>query len=284
MNKCIYFIFGIFLLASMVSAQIPNAGFENWTGDEPDEWLTNNSLVAGLITKTTDAHSGNAAVQGTVQHFMTIPFTPMLTSATLGFPVSSKPGALHGFYKLNSVGGDSLFVGILMSSGHVAIGAGIFVSGTTTGTYQEFVANINYTPSTTPDTGWITILLTNTDSVHTGSSFIVDDLSLTSANGVGNDGSPDHYIYALSQNYPNPFNPQTKIAYQLEEPSHVTIVLFDVLGKQVATVVDQNQTIGDHEVFFDGSNLPSGMYFYRMTAVPSSGSVITKIRKLIIMK
>ncbi len=284
MKKYFYFIFGIFLLISITNAQIPNAGFENWTGDEPDDWLTNNSIIAGLITKTTDSHSGTAAVKGSVQHFMTIPFPPMLVSSESGFPVSSKPGALHGYYKLNSVGGDSIFVGILMTANHVAIGAGSFVTGTTTGTYQEFVANIEYTPATTPDTAWITILLSNTDSVHTGSTFQIDDLSFTSADDISEEGSPDRYTYALAQNYPNPFNPQTRIEYQLAEPARVTVGIFDVLGKQVATIIDQYQQTGDHEVFFDGSNLSSGVYYYRMTAVPSSGSVITKSRKLIIMK
>ncbi len=70
----------------------------------------------------------------------------------------------------------------------------------------------------------------------------------------------------LEQNYPNPFNPTTVISYYLPENSDVTLEVFNMLGKRVATLVSEQQQAGRHEVIFDGSELTSGNYIYRIRA------------------
>jgi PKD repeat protein len=72
--------------------------------------------------------------------------------------------------------------------------------------------------------------------------------------------------YALQPNYPNPFRGQTTVSYAIPTPSQVSITVFDALGRRVAVLVDGFQQIGRHEVVFDGSGLPNGMYFCRMRA------------------
>jgi hypothetical protein len=83
----------------------------------------------------------------------------------------------------------------------------------------------------------------------------------------------------LHQNYPNPFNPSTTIRFQLPRASHVTLTVYDVLGREVSVLVNEGKDAGVHEVKFDGSNLASGVYFNRLQA-----GEFVQIRKLVLLR
>ncbi len=85
--------------------------------------------------------------------------------------------------------------------------------------------------------------------------------------------------FALQQNYPNPFNPATTISYRLSAFGRVSLKVYDVLGREVTTLVDAVEKPGTHEVRFDASRFASGMYFYRLTAGGHS-----EVRKLLLLK
>ena len=70
--------------------------------------------------------------------------------------------------------------------------------------------------------------------------------------------------YALDQNYPNPFNPTTTIRFDVPEASKVTLIVFDMLGRRVAILVDGVVSAGAHTASFDARSLPSGSYIYRL--------------------
>lgn len=72
--------------------------------------------------------------------------------------------------------------------------------------------------------------------------------------------------FSLSQNYPNPFNPSTTIKFEVPKSAFVSIIVYDLLGREVKRLVNENRNAGTYEVNFDGSNLTSGIYFYKMTA------------------
>jgi hypothetical protein len=72
--------------------------------------------------------------------------------------------------------------------------------------------------------------------------------------------------FSLEQNYPNPFNPKTSISYQLSAVRPVTLKVYDLLGREVAILVNEVQRPGAYTVQFDGSNLASGVYYYRLVA------------------
>ncbi|HWP83283.1 MAG TPA: T9SS type A sorting domain-containing protein [Bacteroidota bacterium] len=85
--------------------------------------------------------------------------------------------------------------------------------------------------------------------------------------GTGNDEitlMPD--TYSLSQNYPNPFNPTTTIRFELPKSNYVMLKVFDLLGRHVATLINQPMDVGSHEITFDASRLASGVYFYTLEA------------------
>jgi len=91
----------------------------------------------------------------------------------------------------------------------------------------------------------------------------------------------------LFQNYPNPFNPSTKISWQSPIGSWQTIKVYDVLGNEVATLVDEYRFAGTYEVEFNASTLPSGVYFYQLRiGNPSAGSgqSFVETKKMILMK
>ncbi len=85
--------------------------------------------------------------------------------------------------------------------------------------------------------------------------------------------------YSLFQNYPNPFNPSTTIKYALPKAGNVVLKVYDVLGKEVASLVNNHQESGRYSVSFDGSNLASGMYFYKLTS-----DSFTEIKKMMLVK
>ena len=72
--------------------------------------------------------------------------------------------------------------------------------------------------------------------------------------------------FSLSQNYPNPFNPSTKIKYSIPQSSHVIIKVFDVLGNEIESLVNEEKPVGTYEVTWYAENLPSGVYFYQLKA------------------
>ncbi len=90
--------------------------------------------------------------------------------------------------------------------------------------------------------------------------------------------------YDLSQNYPNPFNPSTVVNYQLPEQGHVNIKVYDMLGRKVATLVDEMKETGRYSVNFDGSRLSSGVYFIRMNIQPQEGAAIVQVKKMLLTK
>jgi len=85
--------------------------------------------------------------------------------------------------------------------------------------------------------------------------------------------------FLLFQNYPNPFNPSTTINYQLHTNSYVTLKVYDILGREVVTIVNEKENTGSYSVKFDGSQFASGVYFYRLTA----GSFVS-VKKLTLLK
>jgi len=102
------------------------------------------------------------------------------------------------------------------------------------------------------------------------------------------------YSFFLSQNYPNPFNPSTKIKYsipsvilrQAQSDILVTLKVYDVLGNEIATLINEAKTAGEYEIQFDGTGFPSGIYFYQLRATPSGGQAgsYVETKKMVLLR
>jgi len=146
------------------------------------------------------------------------------------------------------------------------------IATTTNTTYTDYEVTINNSTSNTEY--WYEVRRANyTNKVNVLSYPI-------SKSAVRNDIDEDIPKFTtLRMNFPNPFNPITTIKYDLSEDVHVTIKIYDILGREVMTLVDGFQEAGYKSVTLDASTLPSGVYFYRMTA-----GRYTDIKKMILLK
>lgn len=113
--------------------------------------------------------------------------------------------------------------------------------------------------------------ITNHES-HSGGSDKVESIQLNEVNEIPTE-------YSLSQNYPNPFNPTTKINYELPITNYVKVLIYDLTGREIVTMVNELQSAGKYNVKFDGSNFASGVYFYKIT----SGD-FSKVMRMVLIK
>jgi len=148
---------------------------------------------------------------------------------------------------------------------------GIFVSTNKGGTWQEFNSGLPYL-------GTFALAIVDT-TIFAG---IWGHSAWKTSNIVTDVPDPGNIIptdYVLSQNFPNPFNPTTKIEYKIPELSFVILKIYDVLGKEVGTLVNEEKSIGKYNVEFNATNLPSGIYFYRLQA----GSFV-ETKKMVLLR
>lgn len=284
-KKLLLLLFVTCLFSGLTFGQIPNPGFENWTAGNPDGWVANNvPPLYSTITQTTSAHSGSYAVQGTVVLYNGSPQIPLLLSGADagGFPYTDHPGSFHGFYKLTSIGGDYVVGYVIMIKNGQEIGAGAFEMVQPTTSYTEFATDISWFVADNPDSAAIGLIVTNNDTVHIGTTFYLDDLSFSNSTDVqGMDNSP--FKFDLAQNYPNPFNPSTTINYSIPKQSFVSLKVYNLLGQEVATLVNEEKSAGNYKVNFStsliGSNFASGVYVYRLTA-----GELVQTKKMMLLK
>ena len=278
----ITFNLSLVLINFALSQQISNCGLERWqsfTGYEvPDSFLTIDQVIfAGqpLVTKTTDAHSGQyAAIVQTgyvsVSGFLSYGRFEKIgqTNYFYGWPFTARPDTLRFWYKFIPAGNDTGLAAIVLSKwngNHVVIGLGLMPVFNNIASYTMAEIPIEYYSSETPDTIMISFVSSFNSNPTAGTMLFIDDISLDYPTGVKEITSNTPETFLLTA-YPNPFNPSTTIRYQIPEMSFVTIKVYDVLGNEIATIVNEEKTIGSYEVEFDASELTSGIYFYQLKA------------------
>jgi hypothetical protein len=276
MNK-IASIFFLCLIVQSAFAQIPNAGFENWTGGNPDSWYADNVVVT-TVTQSSTVHSGSSAARGEVLSFFTSIMPPTIQTGILarGFAYSQRPVSITGYFQFfpAASSGDRFYVDAVLYKGGVdgtSVAVGAVAISAAASSYTQFSATFNYLTSDTPDTCVIQISIVGPGTgaqatPHVGSYYLLDDLAFSGSSGVENHNPMVPVETILMQNYPNPFNPSTSIQYSLVHASQVKLRVFNILGKEMATLVNEYKSAGQYVAKFDAGALASGVYFYRLDA------------------
>ena len=259
----------ITLIQNSASSQIPNAGFENWTNGEPDNWFSDNIMGVGTpVTQSSESHSGSSAIKLEVVSTIIGDFSGYIWSgagAYGGFPVTQAYGSLTGYYQFNKIGTAAVYIAIYTQKNGTFIGGGGIEIDNGTSGYSQFVVPIYQ--SDVPDTAsiWIAVEDSSGQGGTAGAYVLIDDLAMGGAVDV-NDKIQAVQTFSLKQNYPNPFNPSTKIDFSITEQSYVELTVYDLLGREIGKLVSDNYPAGNYSVDFSPGNLPSGIYIAKMSA------------------
>ncbi len=268
----VLFLFFLFINFA-TSAQPLNNSFENWTNGDPTSWLTLDITgLADCVTQSSDAQSGSSSAKLEVLDFLGNPYPPYLTSSDLngnGHPVAQAYANFKGYYKFSPLGSAWLVISVLMSvNDTMYVGGGAITIQSATNSWTEFDVPLIYFNGTTPTSTFITFTIGDTSGTGggtVGSVAYLDNLSFSGVASVQQlPGVVDNY--KLEQNYPNPFNPTTNIQYSIPEASFVQLKVYDILGNEVATLVNQEQSAGVYKADFNGTNLSSGFYIAQLKA------------------
>ncbi len=121
-------------------------------------------------------------------------------------------------------------------------------------------------------------------AVTGGQSFytVIKYLQTPTSVDVGRSSAPE--AFALDQNYPNPFNPATQISYQLPIAARISLKVFDLLGREVAVLVNEEKPAGSYVVSWDASSMPSGIYFCRLETMGVDGKGWSATKKTMLTK
>lgn len=291
MRKYVTLIFVSFIIFTCsTKAQIPNNSFENWANGMPDGWFANN--IAPLyvtVTQSTDAHTGSYAVKGEVINFNGVGMPPIVQSGVGGggFALNQRPKSITGYYKFTSVNGDRFGVNVALFKTDQLVAQAASATVPAANSYSQFSVDFVYFNNEIPDNCIIQILIAspeNGDNPSVGSSYFLDDFEFAGETPVSVEIENKSDIkFNLAQNYPNPFNPSTIISYSIPSESFVTLKLYDIMGKEIATLVNEEKPAGAFTVQFDansiGDKMTSGTYFYQLVA----GDFVST-KKLVLIK
>ena len=281
-------IAGVAPTATPYSSEFSSATFAQ-TFSETDSALTisfyayymisNDSLYTiGLVEHISGSVSGHAIDSLNVLHQTRLIFRLPIS---LGAVIAGTPDTTvlsPGFYEVSTSSAT------IDAYGTLTLPNGSFgaLRGTQTSTVKIYSGSTLESSSAGYSIVWYTgeghQLTVAVDSGATSGTVAVRSISLTYSRPTPTavDQKPETpSVFSLAQNYPNPFNPSTRINYTLAQTGLVSLRVYDVLGRSVATLVDEKQNPGNYSVNFGAGNMPSGVYYYRLTS--GAGSVTKKM-------
>lgn len=277
------FIISLLLISASALAQIPNEGFEQWSGNNPVNWVTSNVEGFVFVTPSGNSFSGSFAARLEAKAFSGVLGQAIISAGPdgEGFPVNQRHGQLSLYYKFHKTTPTAfLNISVGFKKGEDGIGAGVIAINDEADQYVPITIPVTYINGEIPDLAVITIIVNDQflNPAASGSYAEIDNLSFEPLTDVEDE---DVLLkdYKLEQNFPNPFNPTTAIKFSIPESGNTTIKVFNVLGSEIATLLDEVKESGMHEVVFNAANLPSGAYFYSIEV-----NNFREVKKMILMK
>lgn len=243
------------------------SNFNNWTTNLT--WAVTTTQFHSSPSSFTDSPTGN--YQNNTDNSMTL---------NVPINISSNPMVSLSFWHRYATETNFDFCNVEVSSNNGSSWQTVVAySGTLTAWTQQTFDITQYANATNQLK--IRFRLTS-DAGVTGDGWYVDDVNISyycsaPLTAVNNNEIPARFT--LWQNYPNPFNPATNIKYQIPKESLVKITIYDVLGKNVATLVNEKKNAGSYEIEFNASNLASGLYFYKIEA-----GEFSDVKKMMLIK
>lgn len=205
--------------------------------------------------------------------------SPGGTIKITGFPEAYIPGQTYTI-TISHDGGNTIkqFNGSCRMADGVQ-NAGVISAGSDTETYNAYNetngihflstdrdSGTFYWETPSPGTGEVRLYIAGHQGSRSGPNSTILLVSTEQTTAVEDEtfSMPDRYY--ISQNYPNPFNAATTIKYGIPEPCHVTIEIYDILGRQLETLIDEYREAGEHQVIWNAGEMSSGVYFYKIQA------------------
>ena len=268
-------LFSLTLAGLFLRGQILNPDFESVTSGKPDNWNTTASgYDTYYIRDTLAAHSGSHAAF--IKGFGNQSYA--IQGAVLGtFTLNARPAALTGWYKCNIVSGDSLVFYVNMYQSPVFTGSvanGFSFTQTSTATYKQFTATIDYSgfPPGNAGSTYIGIYFSgnNVDSQgvtipQSGTWAMIDELTFVDTPTLATAINAESQNLALERVYPQPATDMVNVVYTLSQTALCKLQLLDLTGKEVKTVfVGEKQLPGRYKAEIDISALAPGIYFSRL--------------------
>jgi hypothetical protein len=289
MKNNLHFLFISLIISVFAQAQnpMPNPGFENWTDGNPDQWFTIN--IPGLFLTTTPAspgHSGSKAAKCEVLSMATGVVVPILQSHVdenmNGFPIDRAYSNLQLHYKFHPEGEDVFKVAVFMlSENGTAVGFKEVAIATAAENFTELNLPIEYNGMPGDPVRCLVSMVIAPgefpDMETPGSYFIVDDVEL-------NDGGSTPVEEEKPQLtdvriFPNPCAATVNITLSVETGGHYSLGIFDLQGREVLLVLDEEMHGGVYDLQADLSNLPSGTYVCKVASSAASNSKLLTIKR-----
>ena len=251
----------VFFLISL-NAQIPNSGFEDWVVDgnnnNPIDWSTTNHDPIVCVTPYTPAYAGDYSMRVSTYDAEIIIITGV---ASIEFPHAQRPSELNACIKTTVMPGDKVYLIIAFYQGDSVVALPTdctFSIDTTISEFTCFTFPITYQSILNPDSASI-IIIAGSESAKLGTEIIVDELSFNYTTTIVQKRSISKPV---AENFPNPAANFTYIPVNLNRPSDLEILIWDIKGTIVQSQSIQKLTVGEHELLVNTSQLTNGIYLY----------------------